>query len=585
MAKMIPSSGTREHDPRSHEGMIYESLKTLPNDYIVVHSMTLVSVADQSLKENEADFVLFHKDKGLICFEAKAGMVSYGDGEWRYSNGRPMKHGGPFNQAQYGKYHLMDAIRAKGLGRIVNSCRFFHAVWFPSLSHEDLAQVDLPEECDSRLILTKDDLMNPEPALERIFTINNFRDQDLSDLDTNKLVEKVLCPSFDVVPVTRTRYDFNDITFARLLKSQVSVLNFLNEQRFAVINGIAGSGKTLIAIEYAKRMAASEESTLFLCYNALLAQDIRQRCQGINNLDVYTIDSFAKKICGTIDYEKLQNSLIDNPESFPYLHLVVDEGQDFGPSPSSLATNEATDKSDVLDVFKLLIEGKTGGSFFLFYDKHQLVQGTGLPDFINDADCKISLWINCRNTANIAKCSARALDEKFEVEIRDETPRGSIPKLYYSASVVEQAEYVDQCIDELNKLGLSDIVILTCKTENNSILSTFLSGEQRNKRWKDTDIRFISCRRFKGLEADAVILTDVTPDIWVKFDNDSIYKAKPGLLFYTAASRAKHELRIICDMDKNDFDDAAEAMGISSKRNTVKSFSRRLNALPPRQKY
>ena len=39
------------------------------------------------------------------------------------------------------------------------------------------------------------------------------------------------------------------MVFHKLLKEQSAVLNFLDEQRTAVINGAAGTGKTLVAVE------------------------------------------------------------------------------------------------------------------------------------------------------------------------------------------------------------------------------------------------------------------------------------------------------------------------------------------------
>ena len=145
----------------------------------------------------------------------------------------------------------------------------------------------------------------------------------------------------------------------------------------------------------------------------------------------------------------------------------------------------------------------------------------------------------------------------------------------------EQIVLIDKCISELQQSGLRDIVILTCKSEEKSILSSALGGEKSNRKWRNSSIPFISCRRFKGLEADAVILTDVTSELWAELE-DTLYSAKPGLLFYTAASRAKHELRIVCDMDEDDFQEAAEIMNIPSRRNALKSFARRINALPVR---
>ena len=62
MARMIPSSGPREFDKRSQEGKIYEALSLLDDDFVVVHSMELTSVANGAYRENEADFVLFNKN-------------------------------------------------------------------------------------------------------------------------------------------------------------------------------------------------------------------------------------------------------------------------------------------------------------------------------------------------------------------------------------------------------------------------------------------------------------------------------------------------------------------------------------------
>lgn len=574
MARMIPSSGPREYDPRSREGAIYSALEALSDDYTVVHSLSLVSVADGSIKENEADFVVFNKDKGIICFEAKAGQVSYRDGEWFYSSGIPMKHGGPFNQAQNIKYRLMDEMRAKGLKRELAGCKMYHAVWFPSVSSKDIAGVNLPEEATRHLLLTKDDLMNPEPAMDHIFSLDvAHRAQCLTKRQADAIVERVLCPEFQVVPAARTKYDFDDIRFARLLKSQSNVLNFLQEQKSAVINGVAGSGKTLIAVEQAKRAASAGEEVLFLCYNRLLGEDVRRRCMDVDLVDVYTVDAFSCKICGAIDYALLCEKLINEPKLFPYRHVVVDEGQDFGSNTTGVS------KSELLDTLKLLVEEK-GGTFYLFYDKYQLVQGSGLPDFINDADCKLTLWVNCRNTFNIAKCSTRSLGSDLACKVRDLAPAGSVPKMSYSCEVDEQISYVDKYVRELHGLGLFDVVILTCKTEDSSCLSSAFSGALGQRTWRNTKVPVYSCRRFKGLEADAVILVDVTADLWADCEDDSAFKPRSGLIFYTGASRARHELRIVCDMDQGDFAEAVEEMSIASRRNPVKSFAKQINVLP-----
>ena len=82
MAKMIPSFLTEEdREDESKEYLIYDSLrKSLSDDYIVYHSLESSSpIVHDDLtmvkgglisKEKEADFVIFHPDKGIIIIEA-----------------------------------------------------------------------------------------------------------------------------------------------------------------------------------------------------------------------------------------------------------------------------------------------------------------------------------------------------------------------------------------------------------------------------------------------------------------------------------------------------------------------------------
>ena len=90
-------------------------------------------------------------------------------------------------------------------------------------------------------------------------------------------------------------------------------------------------------------------------------------------------------------------------KSFPYRHVIVDEGQDFG----------SDDIAEVLETMKSIIEETTeDGSFYVFYDKLQLIQARKLPPFLADADCKLTLYRNCRNTENIAKTSLGPISDR-----------------------------------------------------------------------------------------------------------------------------------------------------------------------------
>lgn len=186
------------------------------------------------------------------------------------------------------------------------------------------------------------------------------------------------------------------------------ILNFLSEQKTAVINGAAGTGKTMIAVEKAQRHATAGEKVLFLCYNTQLKNYLSENYFH-ENIDYYTISGLACKLCNTTtpNYEKMKSGLEDMYvfDNFPYMHIVIDEGQDSG--------IDAVEETGIIEVLKSIITDikPDNASFYIFYDKLQLVQSRKIPQYISDADCKLTLYRNCRNTENIATTSFNSMIE------------------------------------------------------------------------------------------------------------------------------------------------------------------------------
>ena len=98
MAIMIPET-PHIFEPASQEGLMFDALTLLPDDYYVFHSFRISTVQDNTFHESETDFVIFHKKHGVICLEAKAGHIKYKDGYWYYASGIPMHNDGTFNKA------------------------------------------------------------------------------------------------------------------------------------------------------------------------------------------------------------------------------------------------------------------------------------------------------------------------------------------------------------------------------------------------------------------------------------------------------------------------------------------------------
>ena len=528
MAIMIPET-PHIFEPASQEGLMFDALTLLPDDYYVFHSFRISTVQDNTFHESETDFVIFHKKHGVICLEAKAGHIKYKDGYWYYASGIPMHNDGPFNQASSNKWKLIKYIKNSKACALVDKCKFLHAVWFPSVSDNELRSMTLPPEADKALVLTKEALADPEKFLTRIYSIElpNRIETNLTEAEAQKLIREIFCPQFNVFPSASLDSDLKKLVFHRLLREQAGILNFLEDQRSASINGAAGTGKTMIAIEKAQRNAAENQSTLFLCYNSQLKKFLSENYSN-PKIHYYTIAGLACKLWNTTfpDYKRMKNVLEDMYFSgtFPYDHVVVDEGQDFG--------SEILEQTDILQlIHDLIIDNEEkNGTFYVFYDRLQLIQADKIPQFIEDSDCKLTLYRNCRNTENIAVTSLRPISER-KPKLLENAVKGTPAKIHFCDTEAKAMEELDMTIDNILAEGFKDVVILTCKTEDSSLLKSGIKdGRYRNK------YRFTTCRKFKGLEADAIILIDVDGE---SFNPDNV------LIYYVGTSRARLRLDVI----------------------------------------
>ena len=562
MARMIPER-PRSFMPASLEDVMFSALERLPEEYYVIHSFRAVTVQNGVLVESETDFVIFHRRKGILCIEAKAGHVKYIDGEWFYGGGKKMTHDGPYNQASQNKWRIKDLLEHSRYKDLIGKCKILHAVWFPSVNRTELNTVVIPPEADRNITLLKEDLPNPTSSIERIFGIElpNRVQTNLSEKDAENIVRKILCPSFDLIPSATIEHDLKKQVFHKLLSEQKCVLDFLVEQRSAVIQGAAGTGKTLIAIEKAQRHAEKGEKVLFLCYNRFLRDFIAEH-NANEFIDCYTIDGFACKMCNTRtpDYLSLKTKLEEyygNPD-FPYKHVVIDEGQDFG--------QVNIEENDIIRLLEMIIMDRDDdtGSFYVFYDEMQLVQGEGIPDYISNADCKLTLYKNCRNTRKIATTSVKPLGKK-RPKLIDSCVEGVTPQMFFCDGFTAQQQVL-RVISDYEEQGLEDIVVLTCKTETTSCISPLAQNGKVNRKYQ-----FTTCRKFKGLEADAIIIVDV---------DYSVLTTNATKIFYVGASRAKLYLSLFADMTDEECLRILEIMQVvPARRNPKKQLATALGAI------
>ena len=540
MAVMIPEI-PNPFQTRSLEDVMFEALKSLPDSCMIFHSFRLTDVKAGILNESETDFIIFDRERGVLCLEAKAGAVSFRDGRWMYGNGTQMRSGGPFRQAAANKWKLMELIGNSRLGFLTERIKFLHGVWFPSLSSERIDEIVMPPEADRRIVLGSEALFDAWTCIEHLFSLNVPAGivTDISDGEFRAVVREILCPKFNIFPPPKFDVDLKHAVFHRMLDEQSGILNFLTEQKSAVINGAAGTGKTMIAVEKAVRHAADGERVLFLCYNSELKKFLVLHYEN-PLIDFMTLDGYVCRLCGVSvsDYGRAEKKLKDFAafDSFPYDHVIVDEGQDFG--------RDAVENAKLLHLLHdaVLADPNSKSSCYVFYDRFQVVQSDRIPGFIRNAECRLTLHKNCRNTENVCRTAMSLLPECGKAEVLRGIA-GKIPCIHFCGEKT-YFNALDDVIGGLHRDGIDDIVILTLSTETDSIVS----GSIRNGVYGEC--RFMSCRKFKGLEADAVILVDFTE---LTVINDA-------MLFYVGASRARIRLEIMTTMDNESCRNTMERM-------------------------
>lgn len=536
MAIMIPSELTyADFHGSVGESKIFEAFKALNDDYIIFHSVAWHQRNNAGhIQWGEADFTIFHVKRGLIVLEVKSGGIKIENGKWKQINtlnGEVYNMKDPLVQANRSKYTFIDLLSENFA--LDNEYRIEVAVAFPSISKPDIPEV-LPPLYANELIITESDLSNIKAAIDRIFNYYKlFERSHYTSNDKNNCI-RTLSPEFSVVPNLKQRINEEDYVFNRLTQEQNYLLDYLTEQRTAAIQGGAGTGKTILAVEKAIGLSKNEK-VLFLCFNKFLLDSLRTLHSEKNpNIDFYNLATLAQY--KTTLHTAWSNDGIFNflnsydQYDWDYKHIIIDEAQDF--------------LSEQIELLEAIAEVNEG-CIYAFYDKNQLIHNRN-----NDAlkwldlfDCRLVLFTNCRNTKSIAATAYRPIGIE-EVKTRNSIV-GLKPNFHITRTHEKMIDSIAEIIDKYIESGISknDIVILTIKTEETSVLSDMnkIGGHKIKCSLDDKGILFTTSRKFKGLEAAVVIVVDVDD---ITFSNEDYCK-----VLYVATSRAKHFLDIVSIVD------------------------------------
>lgn len=551
MARFIPDTDPDEisHDS---ERLVYEALRALPKGYVVLHSFPwlrpLRDHKSEPLREGEADFVVMHPERGLLVLEVKGGVPELVGRTWR-RGGKELRD--PFDQARRSRYALLDAIEER-TSRRVNRTMFAHGdvVVFP----HTLFSTPLPVNSDPRILVDASGLADLSDRIEGAFEAWSRAPTYLPLGQFNELLD-ALMPKLRLVRCVGSEIGADHQRIVQITLDQRATLMGMLETERVLIDGTAGSGKTLLAVEFAITLAERGDGVLLLCYNRHLAvwlqeqvaRDPRTR-RSVGRLQISTFHSFAHSLAkrAGVDFDVPSSGAQEfwddevplimeqalevlrsrgNPEAFNA--VIVDEAQDFAP--------------DWWVTIESLISKQPPGRLYAFLDLNQSLRGNAkLPTIPLSA--RFPLTTNCRNTKAIAR-SGSAL-ARIDVRLLPGSPAGEAPAVLRAKSAPAETGLALAEISRLIKQGIKPLqlaLIGPAAYEHGSlgrhseVDGIPLISDPVDWR-RGAGVLVTTARAFKGLEADIVIAYGL--------ESFSTLFTRTDL--YVAWTRARHRLILVC---------------------------------------
>jgi len=562
MTSIIPilSESQLNELPSRAEAKVYRALRdNLSDKYTIFFQVGwILQREEESAKDGETDFVICHPDFGYVCIEVKGGGVGFDSetGTWFSIDRHKQKHSinNPINQGLKAKYSIRAKLneqkRWKDLA--LTNVLVGHAVFFPDVGNAfALSRPDMPQE----LIGTSDSLENISSWVDTVFAYWGAKTSNITPLGKRGLdvFHEIFARSFEALPLTSILLAEQEQKRLILTKDQIRILDLLRSRRRVAISGGAGTGKTVLALEKARRLAAEGFKTLLTCYNRQLADHLRNICEGIPNLDVMSFHQLcyqrvdrANRVSGRdllaeakITYPganvfevQLPNALGYSLEVLPerYDAIVCDEGQDF--------------REEFWVPLELLLTDLDSSPLYVFFDDNQNIYARAGTFPIQDE--AFPLTTNCRNTIPIHEAAYKGYQG---LPVTPPENDGEEIQFICAQNTRQQAAKINSnIVDLITQQGVSpgDIVVLLGDAYHKADYYAELKALPlpRGSMWleegerSESTVLIDTIQRFKGLESPVVFLWGL----------DDIDLAKAKELLYIGISRAKSLLVVGGDL-------------------------------------
>ncbi len=612
MPQMIPPE--IPNDAPESEKIIFKNLMHAPQarDWVVFHS-SYVENPKNSTKPREIDFIILIPDIcAVICLEVKGGSYRIRNGQWyRFPSNELIIS--PLDQAktamfalknEFGdSYFSRDSLLALGCAVVLTDAktskdlRRHVALLIESRDARDpdrLCEIlkEYAEELPSRA--AKEQLNKPIASqLAQVALDNLRRELEPPDMTITTKPETIF----------RSDLETRRPQLIRLTDDQLNSLKRVKLNDRCVIDGAAGTGKTVLAMKLAKQQYEKGESVALLCSNPYLSLRFMKWA------DTLSSESGGRIVAGTPatlpsiifseDNELLAmhlQRLKDSPELEGTLKLgYLDDGwqqfiedtvEDLEQDFDYLIVDEAQNLCD--EVFlklmnALLKDGLINGRWTMFGDFTN--QNIVSPDRSSNGTDTLKhfglnwsndvLETNCRNTHEIAETVAKLVDINSPPI---SGVHGPLVQIEYFSSEMELEEVLDRLIGSLKSRDFfSRQIILLTSSDNTDFNAARPYGGwgllnirelQSAESPKDSEdvlvldqlapdntLRYSDVYDFQGLESEVAILVLPVSENQTVLAGGAILPHHEHLrrILYTGMSRAKTMLIVVANESYKDF--------------------------------
>jgi len=573
MAIMIPSVIFPDIKS-SAECRIFDWFQNAPltDDWIVLHSLGIST--HKKVIYGETDFFVLVPQHGLFALEVKSGRVKRESGIWYFTNkyGKTnSKMRGPFDQAKDGAFSIVSALKKRldSNHHYLSNVLFGFGVMFPDIFYNasgiDEEQWQVFDSRDGHNVKDFVQQLAGGARLKWENVYGHFDESKLPTAEDVRYLASILRGDFDCAVSMSAQLRNADEALISLTKEQYRCLDQLDDNPRCLIQGAAGTGKTLLAVEEVKKSVARGERTALFCFNSNLAEWLKGYFNDMPEMlrpkYVGTLHKFmaqAIKESGvSLQYNQNEDELREYyQDELPraalkalctikeqFDKIVIDEAQDLI-------------RVNYLDVFDACLrKGIIRGQWTMFGDfSMQAIYANGqtgaeIKKLLEDytSFIRFRLTLNCRNTKPICEEIQTVTRYKAPAELWTKVEGPPVNYITY-ASLEDQKDKLINLLNQLADMHIESgkITILSPRKKENSVVSHLNGFDIRDfKIPENNSITFCTIQAYKGLENTVIILTDIEDFNSDKLMYVGLSRARSGLYILESESASKEYLTLL----------------------------------------